>query len=62
MCTSVPQMVVMLIFTTASPGPARGTGLRPSTMRPGPVKTAAFMVGIWSSSFLGWRRPGASAA
>jgi hypothetical protein len=45
MCTSVPQIVVVVTRTRASSGPTSGIGLSSSTMRPGSTKTAAF---IWA--------------
>src|SRR5690606_21322804 len=44
MCTSVPQMVVVVTLISASKGPTSGTGLSSSTMRPGSTKIAAFII------------------
>ncbi|MNZ97408.1 hypothetical protein D3C78_1166440 [compost metagenome] len=46
MCTSVPQMVVVVMRTSASFGPTGGIGLSTSSMRPGATNTAAFIIVI----------------
>jgi hypothetical protein len=40
---SVPQIVVVVIFTKASPGPAVGMGFCVNSIFPGRRNTAAFM-------------------
>ena len=52
MCTSVPQIVVVVIRTSASSGPTSGTGFSSSTMRPGSTKIAAF---IMAGMAFSWR-------
>jgi len=49
MCTSVPQIVVVLILTSASRGPTSGTGRDSRTIRPGSANTAAIIFGMGSS-------------
>ena len=44
MCTSVPQMVVVVIRMTASPGPGIGFGSSSTPMRPFPSNTTAFII------------------
>src|SRR6185295_7304249 len=44
MCTSVPQIVVVVMRRRASVGPTEGVAFSCKTMRPGSTKTAAFMV------------------
>ena len=46
MCTSVPQIVVIVTRTIASVAPQTGTGRSWSVMRSGPSKTAARMVSV----------------
>ena len=46
MCTSVPQIVVVVTRIRASNGPTSGTVLSSSTMRPGSTKMAAFIMGM----------------
>src|ERR1700739_72147 len=46
MWMSVPQIVVVVMRTSASSGPTSGMGLPSRTMRPGSTKTAAFICGI----------------
>src|SRR5512144_1216704 len=56
MCTSVPQIVVVVMRTRASVGPTAGIGFSTSSRRPGATKTVAFivvfMVGIASAPAL----------
>ena len=42
-CTSVPQMVVVVMRSNASSGPTCGIGFSSSTMRPASTKIAAFI-------------------
>ena len=44
MCTSVPQIVVVVTRRSASSGPTSGIGFSSSTIRPGSTKTAAFIL------------------
>lgn len=44
MCTSVPQMVVVVMRISASSGPTSGTGFSSSTMRFFSTKIAAFIL------------------
>src|SRR3546814_5757148 len=44
MCTSVPQIVVVVMRSRASLGPISGMGLSCSSMRPGSTNTAAFIM------------------
>jgi hypothetical protein len=46
MWMSVPQIVVVVIFSTTSSGPAAGMGFSSSTMRPGSTKIAALIFGM----------------
>ena len=50
MWTSVPQIVVSVIFTIASLGPQGGIGFSSSTIRSCPSKTAAFIVSAIAST------------
>ena len=50
---SVPQIVVVVMRTSASSGPTSGTGLSSSTMRPGSTKMAAFILCISRVSLIG---------
>jgi hypothetical protein len=43
MCTSVPQMVVVVMRIRASVAPTSGIGLSSRTILPGSMKTAAFI-------------------
>ncbi|MDT4880811.1 hypothetical protein FQZ97_1165970 [compost metagenome] len=55
MCTSVPQMVVVVIRSKASFGPISGMGLSCSSMRPGSINTAAFIMAMglsWATKAL----------
>ena len=44
MCTSVPQMVVVVMRISASLGPTSGMGLSTISMRPFSMKAAAFII------------------
>jgi hypothetical protein len=44
MCTSVPQIVVVVTLISASLGPTLGIGFSSRTILPGSTNTAAFMV------------------
>ena len=44
MCTSVPQMVVVVMRTSASLGPTSGTGFSTISIRPLSIKAAAFIM------------------
>jgi hypothetical protein len=46
MCTSVPQIVVVVTRSSASSGPGAGIGFSSRTMRPGSTKIAAFIFGM----------------
>src|SRR5690606_25120490 len=43
-CTSVPQMVVVVMRIRASLGPTSGMGLSASSIRPGSTNTAALII------------------
>jgi hypothetical protein len=45
----VPQTVVVVIRSNASPGPISGIGFSSSTIRPRSMNTAAFMLGMVAS-------------
>jgi hypothetical protein len=51
-CTSVPQMVVVVMRSSASLRPISGTGLSSSTMRPGSTNTAAFILAMGGLLYL----------
>src|SRR5574337_434134 len=44
MCTSVPQIVVVVIRRSASKGPGEGTAFSSITIRPGSTNMAAFII------------------
>src|SRR5690606_26691030 len=46
MCTSVPQMVVVVMRSSASLGPISGMGLSCSSILPGSTNTAAFIMAM----------------